>query len=232
MPWYICGMKIDFRLLFLICLFPLLILSSCQDHRDTSIDTFGELDSLQVAADTTMQVNMDRSYEYQKSLVENDTTVYDFLAYDKPKGSSSPDWESKFIIIKRTTHTHDTIVKEYRTGPVKGLALSDLDHDGKPEIQFYEVSRADKIKWLVRVFTSSGTRSYHEVSLRPVDVGSDLGHYRGGDTFFVSDDHYDLIRQYPYYKNTTDSFPDAVTSQSYKLSGNKLIFEKGNRSAK
>jgi hypothetical protein len=98
-------MKSDFRFLLLHCFVSLLILSACQDHKDAGIDKFGELDSSRVAADTTMQVNMDRSYEFQKTLVENDTVVYDFLAYDKPKGSSSPEWESKFIVIQKNEYS-------------------------------------------------------------------------------------------------------------------------------
>src|SRR5258705_285933 len=102
------------------------VFTSCQDHKDPSIDTFGQVDSSKIAADTTMQVNLDRSYEFQKTLVKSDTEVYDFLAYDKPKGSSSPEWESKFIVIRRTSSAQDTVVKDIRAGSVQNIWVSDI----------------------------------------------------------------------------------------------------------
>ena len=217
-------MKIDFRLLFLICLFPLLILSGCQDHRATSIDTFGELDSLQVAADTTMQVNMDRSYEFQKSLVENDTVVFDFLAYDKPKGSSSPDWESKFIVIRRTSSSSDTIIKDFRSGIVQSLWLSDMNQNGKPEIMFYEYpTSASKHLGHTNFYAyeTDGRRNAHKIQ---TGFRGNVPQTSGRDSFFVYQGF--LIHKVPYYTKQTDTIAAGDVWQSYRLADHALVLAK------
>lgn len=204
-----------------------LCLTACQNKPTAQENVFGELDSTKVAMDTTMQVNMDRSYEYQKTLVENDTTVYDFLAYDKPKGVNSEVWESKFIVIKRTINTQDTVIKEYREGPVKGLSLCDLNGDGKRDILFYEETPSQKYSWQVRAFSLGANKKFDEIRMREFDANTDAKHYHSGDTFFVYQDH--LIRRYPYYEKTTDSLPKGTWWQSYQIRGSKftLVKEEG-----
>ena len=211
-----------FRLFFLLAL-TIIGLSSCQDH-PPGPDTFGELDSTKVATDTTMQVNMDRSYEYQKTLVENDTLVYDFTAYDKPKGSSSPEWESKFIVIRRSTHESDTIIKDTRSGMVQGLWLSDLDGNKKPEIIFYEYPKRgakDQSAVSLYAYETDGRKAGHKLE---AGLKTDAAHYRGLDSFFVSDGY--LIRRYPYYSHISDSTASALLWQSYALNSGRLVFEK------
>jgi hypothetical protein len=210
--------------LFIIAFLPLLILVSCQDHKDTSAETFGQIDSLQIATDTAMQTNMDRSYEYQRSLVQNDTTVFDFLAYDKPKGSSSPDWESKFIVIRRTASAGDTVIRGFRTGAVQSLWLSDLDANGKPEIMFYEYPRpTDQATHPVEfiAYESDGRKNARSIT---TDFKEDAQHYIGKDSFFIAQGY--LIRKMPYYMKTTDSIPVGTVWQSYKMARGKLILDK------
>jgi hypothetical protein len=201
-----------------------LLLAGCQDHKDPSIENFGQIDSSLIAADTTMQVNMDRSYEFQKTLVKNDTEVYDFLAYDKPKGSSNPEWESKFIVIRRTSTRRDTVIKDFRFGPVKGLTLADMDQDGRPEILFYEDHSPDKYSWIVRIYSLQADGKYNEIRLKEYDAKSISGHYRDGDTFFVAQNY--LIRKTPYYEKQKDNLASGYVWQSYHLSGGKLILAK------
>lgn len=206
-----------------IASFSLLLLSSCQDRRPT-IDTFGELDSLKVAADTTMQVNMDRSYEYQKSLAESDSVVYDFLAYDKPKGSSSPDWESKFIVIRRTRSTQDTIIKDSRTGRIQNVFLTDMNDNGRSEILFYEYPKYDAKPPAKVSFIACEVDGRNKVQSTTTDFKFDDQHYRGLDSFFTSESY--MIRRSPYYSRSTDSLPSGMLWQSYKISGGRLVLIK------
>ena len=210
------------------CLFFLsafaLLLSGCQDHKDPSIENFGQIDSSLIAADTTMQVNMDRSYEFQKTLVKNDTEVYDFLAYDKPKGSSSPEWESKFIVIRRTTSASDTVIKDIRSGIVRSLWLSDLDENGKPEIMFYEYPKKNakaSQPFEFYAYQMEGRGKAHKIE---IEVKHNALHYKGQDSFFVDASY--LIRKTPYYENQKDSLASGYLWQSYKLVNGKLIFDK------
>jgi len=225
---YICFML--FRSIvtsLILSAIALFFLSGCQDHKDKSTDSFGELDSLQIAADTTMQANLDRSYEFQKTLVQNDTVVYDFTAYDKPKGASSPTWESKFIVIRRTASAQDTIVKDFRSGIVQNIWLSDLDKNGKPEIMFYEYPKASDKGTSHFGFFAYETNGRKNAQKIEANFHDEAQHYRGRDSFFVSQNY--LIRRYPYYDKQADSISTGETWQSYRFSNGKLIFEKEKR---
>ena len=211
--------------------FPLLILSvlvslftDCS-NKPAPTETFGELDTTVIAADTSMQVNIDHSYEYQKTLVQNDTTVYDFLAYDRPQKGSNTIWESKFIVIKRTNTRQDTVIKDNRVGPVKGLCLADLDHDGRPEILFYEDQSIDKSLWRVRIFSPGPDGKYARVVWGDLDLKPTENH-KAGDTLFVYQDH--LIRRYPYYE-VGDTLATGAFWQSYQLNKGKLVLENEKR---
>ncbi len=197
--------------------------SACSNKPVVKTDTFGELDTTRIASDTAMEVNMDRSYEYVKTLVQNDSTVYDFLAYDKPKDQAGTEWESKFIVIKRTNSRQDTVIRANRMGAVRGLSLADLNGDGRPEILFYEEQTADKNRWKVHIYSPKADRGYSAIEWRQLDAQSPLEHYKGGDTFFVYQDH--LIRRFPFYEKYEDVRPKGSQWQSYKLSNGKLVLE-------
>jgi hypothetical protein len=194
--------------------------SACSTPPTVKPDTFGEIDSARIASDTAMEINMDLSYEYHKSLVQNDTTVFDFLAYDKPKGATSKEWESKFIVIRRTNTRQDTVIKDHRLGPVKGLSLADLDHDGVPEILFYEDQAATNNQWVMHIYKRRPDDKYEGIHWRQLDAKSPVDHYKGSDTFFVYQDH--LIRRFPYYEKHDDAKPKGAIWQSYTLSNGKV----------
>lgn len=199
------------------------LFSACSNAPVAKKDTFGEIDSALIAADTAMQVNMDLSYEYHKSLTQNDSTVFDFLAYDKPKGQTSKEWESKFIVIKRTKSSQDTVIKDHRFGPVLGLSMADLDQDGRPEILFYENQTANKDRWRMNIYSLGADGRFKDIHWREPDAKSPAGHYNGGDTFFVYENH--LIRRFPFYDKTDDTKPKSTVWQSYILSHGKITLD-------
>jgi hypothetical protein len=209
-------------LIFLLSIFTVL-LSECSNPNAAKPNTFGELDRKVIAADTAMEANMDLSYEYTSTLVESDSVVYDFLAYDKPKGDTKI-WESKFHLIRRTGINQDTIAKDYRQGKVKSIWLSDLDQDGKSEIMFYESPKQDSQTIRFFEFYAYQTNGRQKVrTIRP-DFRQDPAHYLGGDTFFVYQNR--LIRKFPFHKNQNDLQVTGETLQSYTLRGNRLELEK------
>ena len=220
---------IPFSRYFVLLLLSLFVsfFSDCSNHAAVQPNTFGQLDSARIAADTSMQDNMDLSYEYQKTLILNDSVVYDFLAYDKPSNTDSKKWEGKFIVIKRTNTRQDTIIKDSRSGPVKGLCLADPDNDGKPEIIFYEDNTAQKYSWVVRIYSPIAEGRYREIRLTEFGVKPDPDHYRGGDTFLVYQSY--LIRHYPYYEKAGDTVAKGSWWQSYKLSKGKPILNSEKR---
>jgi hypothetical protein len=203
-------------LIFFVCLF-----SDCSNKPAAKPETFGELDTARIATDTAMEANIDLSYEYQNTLAQNDSVVYDFLAYDRPTITHKKKWEGKFIVIKRTNTQQDTIIKGSRLGPVRGLSLADLDGDGRPEILFYEDQAADTYRWIVHIYSPHTDGKYQEIRWREDEAKSSPGHYRGRDTFFVYQDH--LIRRYPYYGQGDTA--SAHQWQSYKLKSGKMVLE-------
>ena len=196
------------------------LFADCTNKNATPKNTFGDLDSAGIASDTAMQVGMELSYEYQKSLAQSDSVVYDFLAYDKPKGESGNEWDSKFHIIRRTTHSGDTIAKGSRSGPVRKIWLSDLDQNGQEEVMFYEYPKTAKPSVTLIAYEVSGRLKAHPIQ---VDLKEDIQHYRGRDTFFVYQDR--LVRRFPYYGRAQDSSATGSEWQSYRLSSGKLLLD-------
>jgi len=197
--------------------------AACSNKQGAKTTTFGEINTDSIAKDTAMQVNMDLSYEYTKALALNDTTVFDFLAYDRPVRNDPHQWEGKFILIRRTRGGQDTVIKANRTGPVTGLSLADLDHDGQPELTFYENQTAGKDRWLLRVFRHFTSGKYEETDLHELDAKSPPGHYRGRDTFFVYENH--LIRRFPYYEQPADTASKGRVWQSYSLTSGRISLD-------
>lgn len=219
-PSYRTGRPTNKVLLFLLAGFVCLF-ADCSNKNSAPKNTFGDLDPAGIASDTTMQVDMELSYEYQKSLVQNDSTVYDFLAYNKPKGKTGKEWESKFHIIRRTSHSGDTIAKGPRSGTVQRIWLCDLDQNGQEEIMFYEYPKTSKGRVALIAYEIGAGQKAHPIQ---IDLKEDMQHYRGRDTFFVSQDR--LVRRFPYYVQTQDSTATGAKWQSYKLSSGKLVLEK------
>jgi hypothetical protein len=216
---HLTGRLTNRVLLFLLAGFACFF-SACTIKNAAPPKTFGDLDPSGIASDTAMQVDMELSYEYQKNLVQNDSTVYDFLAYNKPKGKTGKEWESKFHIIRRTSHSADTIAKGRRSGAVQRIWLCDLDQNGQEEIMFYEYPKTSKGRVALIAFEVSGGQKARPIS---VNLKEDIQHYRGGDTFFVSQDR--LVRRYPYYVRVQDSVASGSEWQSYKMSSGKLVLD-------
>ena len=209
----------SFPLAFSAILLPAL-LSSCQGHKP-DIDTFGQLDSAAIAADTTMQVNMDRSYEYLRTFAEGDTVAYDLLAYDKPQNSSGLEWESKFIIIRRAKGVQDTIAKEPRQGKVRSAWLSDLDHNGRSEFFFYtrpDQDTSKKQESVLYAFEANGRAKASRLSL---DRHRETEAALQEDSFFIDRD---VLVRVLTRSNAGYNTSDAAW-QTYKLVNGKLVYQ-------
>ena len=202
-------------------LYILLSLCSCKPKPKAGEVSFGDIDTSHIAADTSMQVNMDRSYEYQKPLPESDSVVYDFLAYDRPQPSNTRNWERKFLVIRRTGAGQDTIIRGSRNGVVGSIWLSDLDGDGHSEIMFYDHPFTSPAHVRLYAYEFDGTKRYHDIKFNSGEMSPS---YRGGDSFFVYDGY--LIRRYPSFKSNKDSIPRSERWESYKLEKETLVLSK------
>lgn len=105
------------RFLSLIILTTSLFLFSCNQNNNASTE-FGTVDSLAVAADTSMQLGIESSYEFHKTLVASDTLVYDIVGYG---GNAT---KGELAILKRGANNRaDTVLKETREGVISNVDL-------------------------------------------------------------------------------------------------------------
>lgn len=104
-----------FRLPFIV-LFALLLFSCGQNNNaDTG---FGTIDSLAIAADTTMQLGIESSYEYHKTIAATDTVAYDIVGYG---GSAS---KGELAVLRRGANNKaDTVLKQTREGMISDVIL-------------------------------------------------------------------------------------------------------------
>lgn len=104
-----------FRLPFIV-LFALLLFS-CGQNNNTDTG-FGTIDSLAIAADTTMQLGIESSYEYHKTIAAADTVAYDIVGYG---GSAS---KGELAILRRGANNKaDTVLKQTREGMISDVIL-------------------------------------------------------------------------------------------------------------
>ena len=105
------ALRLSFIVLFSLLLF------SCTQNTKTSSE-FGTVDSLSVAADTTMQLGIESSYEFHKTVVAADTLVYDVVGYG---GSASA---GELAILRRGANNKaDTVLKQTREGVISDVVL-------------------------------------------------------------------------------------------------------------
>ncbi len=105
------------RFSWLLILFVSLFLFSC-NQSSTNASEFGTLDSLAVAADTSMQLGIESSYEFHKTLVASDTLVYDVVGYG---GNAT---KGELAVLKRGANNKaDTVFKQAREGMISDVAL-------------------------------------------------------------------------------------------------------------
>lgn len=94
-----------------------LFLFSCNQN-NTAPTEFGTVDSLAVAADTSMQLGIESSYEFHKTLVASDTLVYDIVGYG---GNAT---KGELAVLKRGANNKaDTVFKQTREGMISDVAL-------------------------------------------------------------------------------------------------------------
>jgi hypothetical protein len=95
----------------------ILLLTSCGQNSNQR-PNFGTIDSAAIAADTAMQLGIESSYEYHKTLAATDTVAYDIIGYG---GSAS---KGELAILRRgATNKADTVFKQPREGIITDVVL-------------------------------------------------------------------------------------------------------------
>lgn len=125
-------MKRLFYLLSIVC-----CLASCTSNKDKT-PVLGHLDTLAVAMDTAMQLGLESSYEFHKTLAVSDTLVYDVIAFGGPAS------KGELAILRRgATNKTDTVFKDIREGIIAETWLADSNNNKKPEVYIAIKGAAD-----------------------------------------------------------------------------------------
>lgn len=192
-------------LLFSIALF------SCTPNSNSNPE-FGTLDSKAIAADTTMQLAMETSYEYNKTLVINNNEVIDVVAWGAP-GSG------EYALLYRNKEGIDTIAKTQRNGKVKDCWLADLNGNGKPEviaiIQTPDSGSYESVLGFETDKRSQATPLHFNIKLLKEYVNE----YQGNDTMYYSPQTEIVYHEFPLI--TADTIAGRMFIQ-YKLRGLKF----------
>lgn len=91
--------------------------SSCRQNSDTT-PVLGNMDSTAIAADTALQLGLESSYEFHKTIVVHKNLAYDITAYGGPASFG------EFAIMKRgADNITDTVIKETRNGKITDVTF-------------------------------------------------------------------------------------------------------------
>lgn len=175
------------------------------------------MDAGAIAADTAMQLGIESSYEYHKTLVANDTLVYDVVGYN---GLAS---RPEFAIIKRTTgNKTDTLVKEITMGVIVNAAINDLNTDGVKEV--YIITRSiNGGNFVGNVFAYKASDKLSPISFPDPSATDNTKGYLGFDSIYFQ--HSFIVRRYPLFA-TEDSMCATCATGGYKYVYYKLQQER------
>lgn len=118
------GMRSNFAFIFVAILF----LTSCNNKPKDTRPVVGEFDSTAIAADTVMQIGLEQSYEFNKTLTVNKNVVYDVIAWGTPT-------QGKLCFVYRNEQgVIDTVAELDRQGMVKDCWVSDMNGNKLVEV--------------------------------------------------------------------------------------------------
>ena len=114
------------RLLYLATC-ALCFVSCNQNNSQTPVA--GSFDSTAIALDTTMQKNIEASYEFAKTLTVNEKLVYDIRGYGGPAS------KGEFAILRRgADNKTDTVMRGKRDGIITDAYLTDSNKNHRMEV--------------------------------------------------------------------------------------------------
>ncbi len=171
-------------------------LTACnQAPRQKEIPVIGEVDSAFIAADTTMQLGLESSYEYQHTLVVHPKLVYDIIGWGTEYA------EGEFAIVKRgADNKPDTVVKDKRIGIIENSMLTNLEENplkhAEPQVLLFMRQPGTGVYGNVLVYQ---TPEFKKISFdHELPSGFQKTQYMGHDSFYVHDNK--LYREFPVYK--------------------------------
>lgn len=202
-----------------IILFTGLFLAACtQPGGPSQQDTFGIIDTVAIAGDTTMQKGMEVSYEYHQTLPITEQEVYDVLAWGKPS-------DGHVMLVRRTKAEKDTVLITERHGQVLNGWTSDLNKNGFKEIMLLTRYANAPVQLIACELTKA-----KEPTKLTYENGAGIA---GWDSIYYDEKKGELIRAIATYHTADDSTktesgkelrPYTLSGTTIKPSGSKSIF--------
>lgn len=207
------GMRSKFAFIII----AILCLASCTSKPKDTRPVVGNLDSAAIAADTTMQLGLEQSYEFIKTLTVTNNVVYDVIAWGTPsKGLLC-------FVYRDEKGVLDTVLETTRLGIIKDCWVSDMNKNGKPEvIAVLQNNDSQKLQTLTGVEVDAQRNA---IDLKfdaqfPKDV---VAKYKGNDKIeYVADDKA-IYHQFPLMDSTVQVGTGKI---KYVLKGNKFEAQK------
>lgn len=202
--------KISFFLLSLFFLF----FNSCSNKAKPE-NTFGSIDLEAIAADTTMQSNIEASYEYVKDHPFRGNRVFSVI------NGGYTGFKDAIVAERITMLDFDTLViLELDNELIEQSYVTDFDDDRSPEIMV--ITRLKGGKYFVNyIVTKKGEGwSAQRMSLEQMMKG----YYRKGANWTLDTEMLQL--EYPYFKTPTDTLNSGISRIYFKLKNNRFVAEK------
>lgn len=186
-------------------------LFSCNPNNNSQPE-FGTIDSQAIAADTTMQLAMESSYEFHKTLTINSNEVIDVVAWGSPQ-------QGEYALMHRNSTGNDTIAKTLRKGRIKECWLTDLNANGKAEvIAIAQAPVADGFSEIVG-YEIDGKAPATPLQFNIQLLKKYVSEYRGNDTMYYNPQTETVYHEFPLI--VADTTAGRMFIQ-YKLRGLKF----------
>lgn len=196
-----------------IVIFFVLFLASCNNQPKDTRPVVGEFDSTAIAEDTTMQLGLEQSYEFNKTLQVNKNVVYDVIAWGTPS-------KGKLCFVYRNEKgAVDTVAEMDRLGMVKDCWVSDMNGNGVVEVMaVLQNNDSQKLQNLIAVEVGANhkvTDLHFDIQL-PKEI---LEKYKGYDAIYYVGKDNALYHEFPLMDSTVEKSRARV---KYVLVGSKF----------
>lgn len=203
--------KVAFFFIAVLCL------TSCNNEPKDTRPVVGEFDSTAIAADTVMQIGLEQSYEFNKTLTVNKNVVYDVIAWGTPT-------QGKLCFVYRNEKgVLDTVLETNRLGLVKDCWVSDMNDNGNTEvIAVLQNNDSQKLQTIIGVEVDA-QRNVTDLKFEAQFPKEVVAKYKGNDKIEYVANEDAIYHQFPLM----DSAVQVGTGKiKYVLKGNKFQAQK------
>jgi hypothetical protein len=202
------------RVIFFLLVIFYLSLHSCSNNPKKE-NAFGNIDLEAIAADTTMQSNIEASYEYVKDHPFRGNRVFSVI------NGGYTGFKDAIVAERITMSDFDTLViLELDNELIEQSYVTDFNDDRSPEIMV--ITRPKGGKYFVNYIVSKKGQNWgtQRISLEQMMSGYDK---KGANwTLYTAM----LQLEYPYFNAPSDTLSSGISRIYFKLKNNRFVAEK------